>query len=121
MSGRRWPDLWEEAMAAAFAVTRRDAVNGVATLAVVGELDDASCHILTKMTLDALTSDVTELIVDLARVTWLDEAGVDALLLGHEAAGRANCTYQLANPSGLVEYVLETDVRTRRLRVSAQR
>jgi len=108
-------------MAAAFAVTRHDAVNGVVTLTVVGELDDASGHILTKMTLDAVTSDVTELIVDLARVTWLDAAGVHALLIGHEAAGRTNCTYQLANPSGLVEYVLETDVRTRRLGVSARR
>jgi anti-anti-sigma regulatory factor len=98
MSGRRWLDLWEETMAAAFAVTRHD-VNGVATLTVVGELDDASGDILTMMTLDAVTSDITGLIVDLSRVTWLDAAGVHALLLGHEAAGRANCTYQLATPA----------------------
>ena len=107
-------------MAAAFAVTRHDAVHGVATLTVVGELDDASGDILTRMTLDAVTSDVTDLIVDLARVTWLDAAGIHALLLGHEAAGRANCGYRLANSSGLVEYVLETDVGARRLQVSAK-
>jgi anti-anti-sigma factor len=106
-------------MAAAFAVTRHDTVNGVATLTVIGDLDHASGDILTRMTLDAVTGDVKELIVDLTRVTWLDTAGVLALLLGHETAGRANCTYQLANPSGLVRYVLESDIRARRLRVGA--
>ena len=106
-------------MAAAFAVARHDAVDGVVALTVVGELDLVSGDILTRMTLDAVVGAVTEVLVDLARVTWLDAAGVAALLRGHDAALRAGCTYRVANPSGLVQYVLETTDRERQLRVSA--
>jgi len=105
-------------MAAAFAVDRHDAVNGVVALTMVGELDIVSGDILTRMTLDAVANDVTEVVVDLARVTWLDATGVDALLLGQDVTLRTGCTYRVANPSGLVQYVLETTDRQRQLHVS---
>lgn len=105
-------------MAAAFAVGRHDAIDGAVALTVVGELDMVSGGILTRMTLDAVGNDVKEVVVDLARVTWLDAAGVEALLLGHGAALRAGCTYRVANPSGLVQYSLETNDRERQLYVS---
>jgi hypothetical protein len=57
---------------------RRDAVDGVVALTVVGELGIVSGDVLTRMTLDAVADDVKEVVVDLARVTWLDAAGVDA-------------------------------------------
>jgi anti-sigma B factor antagonist len=107
-------------MAAAFAVGRHDAAQGVVALTVVGELDIVSGDILARMTLAAVAGDVNEVVVDLARVTWLDAAGVDALLLGHGAAVRAGCTYRVANPSGLVQYVLEITDRERRLHVRAR-
>jgi anti-sigma B factor antagonist len=110
----------EEPMDAGFAVARRNAVNGVVTLTVAGQLDDVSGDILNTMTLDAVTSDVNELVVDLARVSWMDEAGVDALLRGHDAALRAGCTYRITNPSGLVEYVLETNTRARQLLIKSR-
>ena len=106
-------------MAAAFAVGRHDAVDGVVALTVVGELGIVSGDVLTRMTLDAVADDVKDVVVDLARVTWLDAAGVDALLLGQDAARRAACTYRVANPSGLVQYILETTDRERQLHISA--
>ena len=63
--------------------------------------------------------DVKEVVVDLARVAWLDAVGVDALLLGQDAARRAACGYRVTNPSGLVHYVLETTDPARRPHVSA--
>jgi len=89
-------DLSEGRMAAAFAVDRHDAVNGVVALTMVGELDIVSGDILTRMTLDAVANDVTEVVVDLARVTWLDATGVDALLLGQDVTLRTGCTYRVA-------------------------
>jgi anti-anti-sigma regulatory factor len=104
---------------AAFAVARRDAVDGVVALTVVGGLDKVSGDILSTMTSDSLGRDVDELVVDLAQVTWLDQAGVDALVLGQETALRAGCRYRVANPSGVVELILETNDRAGRLHVSA--
>jgi anti-anti-sigma factor len=106
-------------MAAAFAVGRHDAIDGVVALTVVGELDRVSGDILTRMTLDAVADDVKEVVVDLARVSWLDPVGVEVLLLGHDAARRAGYTYRVTNPSGLVQYVLETTDPAGRLHVSA--
>ena len=71
------------------------------------------------MTLDAVANDIKEVVVDPARVTWLDAADVDALLLGRDAALRAGCTYCAANLSGLAQYGLETTDRERQLHVSA--
>jgi anti-sigma B factor antagonist len=105
-------------MAAAFAVAGHDAVDGVVALTVVGELDMVSGDILTRMTLDAIAGAVNGVVVDLAWVTWLDAAGVEALLLGHDAAPQAGCTYRIVNPSGLVRYVLDTHDRERQLHVS---
>ena len=56
-------------MAAAFAVARHDAVDGVVALTVVGELDSVSGDILTTMTLDAVADDITDVVVDVGRVT----------------------------------------------------
>jgi anti-anti-sigma factor len=106
-------------MAASFAVGRHDEADGVVALTVVGELDMVSGDILTRMTVTAVGTDVEEVVVDLARVTWLDAAGVDALLRGRGAALRAGCTYRVANPSGVLRYALETIDRERRLDVSA--
>jgi anti-anti-sigma regulatory factor len=75
---------------------------------------------LTRMTLAAVADAVNGVVVDLAHATWLDAAGVDALLTGHGAAARAGCTYRVVNPSGMVEYVLETTDRGRQLHVSAR-
>jgi hypothetical protein len=41
------------------------------------------------------------------------------LLFGQDAARRAACTYRVANPSGLVQYILETTDRERQLHISA--
>ena len=104
-------------MAAAFAVGRHDSIGGVVALMVVGELDGVSGDILTRMTLDAVANDVKEVVVDLAGVTWLDAAGVEALLLGHDAVLRAGCAYRVTNPNGLVQHVLDTTDPERRLQV----
>ena len=67
----------------------------------------------------AVADGVSDVVVDVARVTWLDAVGVDALLLGQDAARRAACPYRVSNPSGLVQYVLETTDPARRLHVTA--
>jgi anti-sigma B factor antagonist len=95
-------------MTQSFAVRRHDDGDGAAHLAVTGEIDGETCDALVALIANAAARPGTEaLVVDLARVTFLDASGVRALLRGAEVAARHNIGYSLANPGEIVRHILD--------------
>jgi anti-anti-sigma factor len=81
--------------------------NRVATLAAHGDLDLASVGEFENR-LDELTSpDATRVVVDLAAVTFLDSAGINALLKGRRLAESRGQSFAVTGATGLVRQVLD--------------
>ena len=94
-------------MATPFAVRKHDDGGGTARLAVIGELDhDTSAGLAALVAQATEQGGVTEVVVDLRRVTVLAAAGVRALLHGRQAATAAGCAYRVVNAHGIVLQVL---------------
>jgi anti-anti-sigma factor len=97
----------EDSMVAPFAVTERDDGAGVHRLMVTGELDeDTSDGCAALIANAAQHHDVSQVVVDLRRVTFVSAAGVRALLLGREAARAAGRGFRVVNATGIVYQVL---------------
>ena len=78
------------------------------TLIVSGELDVISAPDLQKAVADALRRHAPEgIAIDLHSVSFLDSAGIKALLLCHADAERRGCRLTLARPRPTVSSVLE--------------
>jgi len=97
-----------------FSLTRHQCDDRVFTLSPVGELDMCAVDRLGSAIQDALgTQHCAGVVVDLARVTFLDCAGIGALMAGRNTAVRHGCGYTVVNPHRQVRQVLElTDVLT---------
>jgi anti-anti-sigma factor len=86
---------------------------GVVRLALAGEVDLATSGALRAVIRDSLHDErVTELIVDLGQVTFLDCAGISALVAGYHTATERNQNYAVVNARRRVRRVLDlTGVR----------
>lgn len=88
--------------------------DGVLRLAVAGEVDLSTCDVLGDTIRDAVTGGhLAELVVDLNEVTFLDSAGLAALVDGHNLAAELGVAYVVTPASSLVHDVLDmTGVRS---------
>ncbi|GAB1643599.1 STAS domain-containing protein [Krasilnikovia sp. MM14-A1259] len=94
-------------MTSPFEVHTHDDGDGVARLAVRGEVDsDVSATLAAVIATAAGESGVTGLVIDLRHVSLLAAAGVRALLEGQVAAARHGCTFRVVNSQGIVHQVL---------------
>jgi anti-anti-sigma factor len=90
-----------------FAAIKQDDGAGVSRLVVVGELDEDTAEGLAGLIANAVRQDgVTEVVVDLRRVTFLGAAGVRILLRGRDAASAMNCKFRVVNADGIALRVL---------------
>lgn len=80
---------------------------GVAMVSIEGELDLASAGELESCLAELTGSPVTGLVVDLTGVTFIDSAGINALLKGRRLAEAGGRAYRVCNASGLVREVLD--------------
>jgi anti-sigma B factor antagonist len=95
-------------MPAPFTVTKHSAGDGVARLAVAGEVDLSVSGALRNLISNAITTDwIRELVVDLDQLTFLDSTGIAALVAGHKLAIEHGVAYRVANPRDRVRQVLE--------------
>jgi anti-sigma B factor antagonist len=84
-----------------------EAPEGVAIVAVAGEVDLATVGEL-RSTLDwVMAPPRAEVVVDLAAVEFIDASGLGALVGAAAAAARAGVRFRLQAPSPPVERVLE--------------
>jgi anti-anti-sigma factor len=91
-----------------FSLTRDQRDDGVVTLTPAGEVDMGAVDTLGSALQDALsTPDRVDVVVDLARVTFLDCAGIGALVAGRNTAVSGQCGYTVVNPQRQVLRVLE--------------
>lgn len=97
-----------------FSLTRRHRDDGVVTLAAAGEVDMGAVVALGSAIQDTLNPPGhVDVVVGLARVTFLDCAGIGALVAGRNTAVSRGCGYLVINPQRQVRRVLElTGVRT---------
>ena len=72
-----------------------------AVVAVVGELDAATCEILTNAAHDAVARGAARLILDLSAVDFMDSSGISALI-----AARSIAPIALRQPSPAVEQLI---------------
>jgi anti-anti-sigma factor len=91
-----------------FSLARHRRDDGVVTLAPVGEVDISAVGTLGSATQDTLfTADRVDVVVDLARVTFLNCAGIGAPVVGRNTAVRRGYGYTVINPQRQVLRVLE--------------
>lgn len=90
-----------------FSLTRHQRDDGAVTLTPVGDVDLDVVDALGSALQDVLsTPDRVDVIVDLARVTFLDCAGIGALVAGRNTAVSRGCGYTVVNPQRQVLRVL---------------
>jgi anti-sigma B factor antagonist len=81
--------------------------DGVLRLAVTGEIDLATADDLYEaITTSASSPDTTEIVVDLADVTFCDSTGIGALVRARAAANTLDVTVTVSNPRGVVRLSL---------------
>lgn len=90
-----------------FSLIRQQCGDGVVTLAPVGEVDMGAVDALGSALQDALSAGRVDVVVDLAGVTFLDCAGIGALVAGRNTAVRRGCGYTVVNSKWQVRRVLE--------------
>lgn len=96
-------------MSASHQIRRRPSDSGVLRIAVSGDIDIAAHDELLQAILSSLHVGVSELVIDLERVTFFDSGAVGVLVAGSNAARRAGCGYRIVNPPTVVHRVLETN------------
>jgi anti-anti-sigma factor len=83
-------------------------VEGIAALAVSGEVDMSNATDLREAGEKAVTADsVDSLVVDLSAVTFMDSSGLGALVAIRAAAADAARSLRITNPSPRVRQVIE--------------
>jgi anti-anti-sigma factor len=77
-------------------------------VAVLGEIDLAVHDELLSTIRAAIgRPGVKTVVVDLSRTSFMDAAGIRALLAGREAAGTAGVRYRVVGMAGMVRWVLD--------------
>ena len=82
------------------------AVDGQAVVSLAGECDLTAREELTTVLLAAVNS-APVIVVDLARLRFIDSSGVHGLITGHHAAQRQGRRLHVVNAGGPVADVLE--------------
>ena len=95
------------ALATTLRITATGDAPGTTTLVVSGEVDCASASLLRKRIGDALSAGTTTLIVDLARVSFLDASGLGVLIGGLRRARECGGDLIVLGASRPVSRVLE--------------
>ncbi|MBO3744418.1 STAS domain-containing protein [Actinoplanes flavus] len=109
-------------MVTPFAVTKRDDGAGVHRLAIAGELDEDTSEALIDVIINAAEHlDVSTVVVDLRRVTFLSAGGVRALLRGCQATLERGRGFRVVNATGYVYQVLRISGVHRSLAVTTER
>jgi anti-anti-sigma factor len=104
-----------------FTVTKRDDGAGVHRLMIVGELDEDTSDGCAALIVNAAEHhDVSQIVVDLRRVTFIAAAGVRALLLGRDATMRMGREFRVVNATGIVDQVLRISGVHKILTVTAE-
>ena len=88
-------------------IIRHGVDDGVVRLAVTGEIDLATAGGLYDAIAQAVAGGCTEVIVDLAEVSFCDSTGIGAIVRARNAAAGEGATVQVINPRGPVHRVLE--------------
>jgi anti-anti-sigma factor len=78
-----------------------------ATLAVGGEIDILTADDLEHAIATITGSDARTLVVDLAGVSFMDSAGINALLKGRRAADGHGQQFRVTGATGIVRQILE--------------
>ncbi|WP_229070898.1 STAS domain-containing protein [Actinoplanes sp. DH11] len=100
-------------------VVRAHRTGGQQTLYPIGELDAVVADHFEVMVATALADDrLTGVVVDLSAVTFLDCAGIGALIAGRHAALRSAKAFDVVGANGLPRRVLELTGTLTRLRVT---
>jgi len=106
-------------MPAPFEVSKHNADDGAVHLLVSGEVDRDTSEVLSAIIINTLrVRRIREVVIDLRRVTFLDAAGIRALLIGFHAAVEQGCRFSVASATGIVRRVLEITDLVRLLNVS---
>ena len=72
-----------------------------AVVTVIGELDAATCEVLTNAAHDAVARGAVRLVLDLSSVDFMDSSGISALI-----AARSIAPITLRQPSAAVEQLI---------------
>jgi anti-anti-sigma factor len=95
-------------MVRSFSANKRCLGGASVRLELAGDVRGAVAELLTPMIFDAIVADwADELHVDLDAVTYLDSAGVMALVCGYVAAVECGSVYRVVNARGQVLRTLE--------------
>jgi anti-anti-sigma factor len=90
-----------------FSLTRHEREDGLVTVAPVGQVDLCAVGALGSAIQDATGNGRVDVVIDLARATFLDCAGIGALIIGRNTAVSRGCGYTVVNPPREVRRVLE--------------
>lgn len=91
------------------AISTHVGADGVVVIHIVGEIDLAAAPQVRAALRTSLTGPAlpTQVRVDLAAASFIDAAGVGALVDGREAARRAGVGFSIDSPTGVVRRVLD--------------
>jgi anti-sigma B factor antagonist len=68
-------------------------------LSISGELDLASAPLLQEHLLEAVQSEVSEVVVDLEHATYIDSAGLGVLVSAHKRLMARGCNLVICSPT----------------------
>jgi anti-sigma B factor antagonist/stage II sporulation protein AA (anti-sigma F factor antagonist) len=95
-------------------INTRRRIDGSVVVELSGELDYATVGLLEEAVREALTGAIVpSVVVDCARLTFVDSTGVGALVAAHRVAGDQCVPLVLTNPSPFVRDLLEITGQTR--------
>ncbi|HZX55573.1 MAG TPA: STAS domain-containing protein [Ilumatobacteraceae bacterium] len=76
-------------------------------VSVAGELDMADADKVAQVLVSAADSGKPLVKLDLSGLTFADSSAIKAIVLGAQAAARHGVSYELVNPNGRVQRLLE--------------
>ncbi len=79
-----------------------------ALMTVVGDVDLATASMILNRVERLFREPVTDLVVDFAKVTFLDSSGIAALIKAHTTAEEHDATFTLASASPEVRRILRS-------------
>ncbi|HET6869894.1 MAG TPA: anti-sigma factor antagonist [Solirubrobacteraceae bacterium] len=77
------------------------------TIKLAGELDSATCGELVERFEQLITDNAGEVVLDLDEVTFIDSAGLRALIVIERTAGERNLAFTIRTPTGPVADLLQ--------------
>jgi anti-anti-sigma factor len=90
----------------ALSLSRRDG-EGTPVISAVGEIDLSTADAFEQEIAAVIGVGASDVVVDLSGVTFVDSAGINALLKGRRIADGHGRTFRVAGANGLVRDVLE--------------